>query len=66
MAKNEWFAEVRWCEDDIKCRLEDKGIQYNKELVDTIRSKMENGVFSGILIELGWEVMDTIISEVSE
>lgn len=63
MAKNEWFAEVRWCEDDIKCRLEELAIPCTEELVDRIRSDMEHHCFTDQLIECGWDVMDVFISD---
>ena len=63
MTKNEWFAEVRWCEDDIRARLEDRGIEVTEEVIASVRSDMEKHWFADQLIEYGWRVMDAYIDD---
>ena len=60
-AKAEWFGIVRWCEDDIRAALVDKGFEDDEEAVDLIRFHMENGGFTGCQIEAGWDYINAII-----
>jgi len=61
----ETFGVVRWCEDDIRDKLEDMDITATPELVAKIKKRMKHHLaFSDLMIEHGWCIMEGIINDV--
>lgn len=63
MAKKEFFAEVKWHEDDIRLVLEDEGLEPSNGAVATVREWMESHWFTGALIECGFDIIRSYVSE---
>ena len=64
--EDEWFGIVRWCEDDIRAALIDRGFKPTKEAIALVRFSMENGGFDGHQIEAGWDYIDSIICNAAD
>lgn len=54
---SEWFGIVRWCEDDLKCALEDKGYPATENNIAKLHSICSPHFFTDVMIERGWEFM---------
>ena len=61
---SEWFGIVKWCDEDIRCMLEEMGIEPTKENVEAVRCKCENNHhFTDTMIEAGWYMIEDAIWE---
>ena len=59
--KEEWFGQVRWCEDDLKVALEDKGYPVKENNIAKLYTLCDSHWFIDQMIEAGWEYMYNII-----
>lgn len=59
--KEEWFGQVRWCEDDLKVALEDKGYPVTENNIAKLYTLCDSHWFIDQMIEAGWEYMHNII-----
>ena len=64
--KQEWFATVRWHEDDIRAGLIEEGFEPTRDAIDYIRFRMENRGFAEMLIAHGWDLIDQYIDDCAE
>lgn len=51
----EWFGVVRWCEDDLKCALEEQGYPVTENNIAKLYNRCSHHSFTDIMIERGWE-----------
>lgn len=57
LESEEWFGVVRWCEDDIRGALDDKGYPVTENNIEKLHSICNNHWFTDHMIEAGWEYM---------
>lgn len=55
--KEEWFGIVRWCEEDLKVALEDKGLPATENNIAKLRQFCESHWFTDCMIEAGWRTI---------
>lgn len=53
----EWFGQVRWCEEDIKAALEDRGYPVTENNIAKLSNLCNSHWFTDHMIEAGWEYM---------
>lgn len=61
--ETEWFGKVRWCEDDLKAALEDRGYPVTENNVDKLFVICNSHWFTDYMIEAGWEYMYSNIGD---
>lgn len=64
MSDKEWFGEVKWCDEDLKCALEFRGIPATKENVKMLRDEISERWFKDYLIQYGFEYLYAKIDEI--
>lgn len=63
--KEKWFGVVGWCDDDIACLLNNKGIDDSEDNIAAVRVACENNHhFTDTMIEAGWETLEYMVDEV--
>ena len=63
MKENEWFGQVRWCEDDLKVALEDRGYPVTEENIAKLYNICQSHWFTDCMIAAGWQFMYDQIDE---
>lgn len=53
----EWFGQVRWCEDDLKNALEVQGYAVTENNIAKLYGLCQHHSFTDCMIEAGWEHM---------
>ena len=56
-AKEDWFGVTRWCDDDIREALQERGYLPTKEAIALIRKESDRGL-NEAAIEEGWNIID--------
>ena len=54
---NEWFGQVRWCEEDLANALKKQGYPVTENNIAKLRAICEHHFFTDCMIETGWEYM---------
>lgn len=62
--EQKWFGVVRWCDDDIREILQERGIDPLDACVDAVRSRCRTHHFTDAMIEAGREVLASVIDAV--
>lgn len=62
----EWFGVVRWHNNDIHDRLQERGFPATEEAIALIRRECEHHFFTDAMIDAGWHMIDSYISEHEE
>ena len=60
---NEWFGEVKWCEEDLKCALENKNYPITKNNVAKLYAFCNSHWFTDYMIEAGFNYMYSVIGK---
>ena len=58
---NEWFGQVRWCDDDLKVALEDQGYPVTENNIAKLYALCDKHWFTDQMIEAGWEYINAQI-----
>lgn len=53
--EEEWFGQVRWCEDDLKAALEAQGYPVTENNIAKLYALCDRHWFTDRMIEAGWE-----------
>ncbi len=53
----EWFGQVRWCDEDLENALEVQGYSVTKKNIEKLRALCNNHWFTDYMIEAGWNYM---------
>ena len=61
--KEDWFGNVRWCNEDIEYALDEHGYRPTDEAVAVIRKKCEHHSFWDGMVETGWDYINAYIDE---
>ena len=51
----EWFGQVRWCEEDLKNALEEQGYPVTENNIAKLYNACEKHWFTDRMIEAGWD-----------
>lgn len=63
----DWFGIVRWCDEDIRCALQERGYTQTQNNVDEVRRAVENNsYFRGSMIEAGWDCIYCTIDDCAD
>ena len=57
MSKEEWFGQVRWCDEDLKNALEVQGYPVTENNIEKLRALCSHHWFTDYMIEAGWDYM---------
>ena len=57
----EWFGQVRWCENDLKSALEENGYPITENNIAQLYSLCDTHWFTDHMIEAGWEYINNQI-----
>lgn len=61
--KEEWFGIVRWCEEDLKVALENRGLPATEENIAKLRNRLDDHWFTDHMIEAGWDYIYSCITD---
>lgn len=53
----EWFGQVRWCDEDLENALEVQGYPVTENNIEKLRASCNNHWFTDYMIEAGWNYM---------
>ena len=54
---NEWFGQVRWCEEDLINALEVQNYPVTENNIAKLRAACEGRGFTEFMVQAGWEFM---------
>ena len=55
---DEWFGQVRWCDEDLVEALDDNGYPATEKNVSKLRRKCDSHWFTDHMIEAGWDYIN--------
>lgn len=63
LGDEDWFGEVRWCDEDIEVALEDNGYAKTPENIAVIRRYCDHHFFKDTMIAAGWNCINAYVWE---
>ena len=61
--EDDWFGEVRWCEEDLRNALEVQGYPVTENNIAKLYAMCNHHHFTDCMIERGWDYMYALIGE---
>lgn len=58
ISDNEWFGQVRWCNEDLEEALDNNGYPVTEKNVSKLRRECDSHWFTDHMIEAGWDYIN--------